>query len=192
MVVGVGRIGADGRGDHLARVHGRAVLGGDDGDVVVLAGLVRGALWLERIARAAHDHRVEAADPQQLLPPLVHEPGFVAAFQGQPVDRLLGDYDEQGEVDRVDALANNGPLAAPLPAEPQRVVAPGQKRPGVLEVVARNDPREGLLWLQRLAVACEDVADLPLGDHGQSGSLWIRYCHIQRKKWKPPRRTADW
>src|SRR5262249_35667138 len=86
---------------------------------------------------------------------------------------VLGDDDEHGEVDGVDAFAEDGPLPAALPAH--AVLPSAEEGGGVLEVVAGDDAAEGLARLEHLAVAGVDRADLPLpdGDPGDFGNVML-------------------
>src|SRR5205823_2438074 len=106
------------------------------------------------------DDRVEAVDAVQLPLPANQRFHLARLLQRQPMDRVLGDDSEQGHVDGVDALAQDGALAAALAA--RRFLYPAQERAGVLEVVARDDPADGLARQQRLAVPGVDIADLAL------------------------------
>ena len=146
--------------------------GGSDGpSCTVTMPIVSTAIWwsgLQRVGRrdrAADDDRVEAVDLLQLVLPADQGLELALALELQAVDRVLGDDDEQGEVDRVDALAQDGPLPAALADVRLAALDPGvaeQERVGVLEVVAVDDAAERLARRQRLAVAGVDVADLPL------------------------------
>ena len=85
----------------------------------------------------------------------------------QAVDDVLGDDHEQGQVDGVDAFAEDGPLPAALaaPADSSSPARPGRR--GLLEVVAVDDAAQRLAGRQRFAVAGVDVADLALRNGDQ-------------------------
>src|SRR5262249_35288981 len=87
----------------------------------------------------------------------------------QPVDDALGNDHEQGRVDGVHALAEDGPLPAALAAGRLALLVAelAQEGASVLKVVARPDPAEGLSWGQGRAVAGVDVADLALRNRDQ-------------------------
>ena len=82
----------------------------------------------------ADDDGVEAVDLAQFLLPADQLLDLAAALDVEVVDDVLGDDDEEGEVDRVDALAQDRPLAAALAAAVGALLA--EERQGVLEVVA--------------------------------------------------------
>ena len=91
----------------------------------------------------------------------------------EAVDHVLGEHDEEREVDRVDAFAEDGPLPAALAGDRLLVgtdLLADEEAAGVLEVVAGNDAAQGLAGRQRLAVAGVDVADLALR-HGHQRHL---------------------
>ncbi len=122
---------------------------------------------------AADDHRIEALVLAQLVLPVDERLELLRAAGLQAVDRVFGHDREKREVDRVDAFAQDGPLAAALAQDRlvlgARRLAP-QEAPGVLEVVAGNDLAQRLARRQRLAVAGIDIADLALR-HRDQGHL---------------------
>src|SRR5205085_4493227 len=115
--------------------------------------------------RGADDDGAEAVDPPQLgLPAHDRLQLAVPPLHAEAVDGVLGDDDEQGRVDGVDAFAEDGALPAALPAPRPVLAGAAQEGAGVLEVVGRGDAAERLAGRQRLAVAGVDVADLALRD----------------------------
>ena len=101
----------------------------------------------------------------------------------EPVDRVLGDDDEQRQVDGVDAFAQDRPLPAALAGDRLLVGADllaHEERPGVLEVVARRRRGRASGWAaaarrrgRRRSRSC------PAGTV-TSGTLWMRYCQRQQ------------
>ena len=136
-------VGAHGGRDQFARGQGRTFMHGHDSDLIGLA---------------ADDQRAEAVQGLELLLPL-----FEALCPFQREDAIFGNHVEQRDVDGVDAFAEDAALAAFL-------AVAGQKLPCVLEVVALDDPGQGLRRHELIAAAGEDVADLPLLD-GDQGKL---------------------
>ena len=104
---------------------------------------------------AADDQRAEALQSLELVLPL-----FQALGPLQREHAVLGNHVEQRDVDGVHAFAEDAALTAFLPAV-------GEKLPRVLEVVALDDPGQGLRRHELVAAAREDVADLPLLDGDQ-------------------------
>src|SRR5262249_8711838 len=84
---------------------------------------------------------------------------LAAALQLEVVGVLLGEHDEQGEVEGIDTLAEDGPLPATLSSG---LLTLAEEGAGVLEIVAVNEAAERLSGRQRLAVAARDLADLAL------------------------------
>ena len=142
IVLAVG-LHADRRSDDFALFQRGAILRGDDADVVDLI-----------VGRAADDDRIEAVDLAQALLPFGQRPIAI-----DRVDAVLGDHVEHGQVDGIDAFAEDGPLAAFLAAF--------EKCQHVLKMVALDHPAQGLAGAQGFARSGEDVADLALLDRDQ-------------------------
>ena len=107
------------------------------------------------VGLARDDQRAEAVELPELMLPLLQALGI---FQRE--DAVFGDDVEQGDIDGVDALAEDAPLAAFLPFV-------GEELAGVLEVVALDDFAQGLRRFEVFAAAGEDIADLALLDRDQ-------------------------
>ncbi len=151
------------RRDDFAGFQRRAVVNGDDADLV--DDLNRGAAFLRFFLRrtradvhslGADDDWLEAVHvAQKHLPFLTLGDFFVADRSG--VHAVFGNDDEEREIDRIDAFAQNRALAATLPALIQEC-----RR--ILKRVALNCFSERLDWRQGAAVAGVDVADAAFGN----------------------------
>ncbi len=136
---GLGRLLADGRGDDLAGREPRAVVDRHHADLVL------GVLDHHRLEAAALlNHFRHLGQQRDLL-----------AIQAEREGAVAGDHDELGEVQRIGALAQDLALRALL-------AAGGQEASGVLKVHALGIAGQGLVGVQHLAVAREDIADPPL------------------------------
>ena len=162
--VGLVLVGPRGGRDQFARRQRGTFVDRDDADLVGLA---------------RDDQRAESVKLPELMLPLFQALGI---FQRE--DAVLGDHVEQGDVDGVDAFAEDASLTAFLPAM-------GEELAGVLEVVALDDFGQGLRRFELFAAAGEDIADLPCLIV-MRGNLWIAYCQRQRPKCMPPRRMSAW
>ena len=176
VVVGVGEIPADRRGDDLPRRQRRAVVDGDDRERVgrgfrrddgrVMVGNRRHGCPL------ADDDRTEAGGGTELRQPAAERLLLGTGLHDfEREDGVLTDHREQRRVDRIDALAEDRPLASLLAGDPAGGGVSGgleaEEAAGILEVVAVDDPCERLAGGKGLTVAGKDVADLPLRDAHQ-------------------------
>ena len=165
-------IDAHRRRDDLAGRQRRTVVHRHDADAVdkrLLFGIER----VGRLDRAADDHRVEPLVLVQLVLPVDERLQLLRAAGFQAVDGVFGHDGVEGEVDRVDAFAQDRALATALTQNrlllgARRLAA--QEAPGVLKVVARNNSAQRLARRQGLAVAGVNVADLALR-HRDQGHL---------------------
>ena len=135
--VGLVLVGAHRGRDQLARRQCGAFMHGDDADLVRLAG---------------DDHRAEAIYLAELLLPFLQALGV---FERE--DAVLENHVEEGDVDGIDAFAEDAALPPFLPAV-------GEEFAGVLEIVAIDDFAQRLRRLKLLATAGEDIADAALLD----------------------------
>ena len=176
MIVGVGEITADCRGDDLPRSERRAVVDGDDRERV-------GRSFRRDDSRVmvgnrchgrslADNDRLEAGGGTELGQPAAERFLLGTGLHDfQREDGVLTDHREQRRVDRIDTLAEDRPLASLLAGDPAGGGVSGgleaEKAAGILEVVAVDDPCERLAGGKGLTVAGKDVADLPLRDAHQ-------------------------
>src|SRR5262249_48929762 len=152
-------------------VHAARVLGWLDAETLLaartfndhLAGGARAPLLVIGGAglaqRRSDNDRIETVNLSEPTLPIDHRVQLGAPLQVQIVDGILGDDDEEGEVDGVHAFAENHALPAALAARRRRL-AWFEKTACILKVVARGDPSQYLTGRERLAVAGVDVADL--------------------------------
>ena len=180
VIVGVLGVVADFRGDDLARFEGRAVVDRDDGDVVARRGGVDidgkhlrdfplsafalpALIVVGATPRGLHadDDRAEAIDAFELALPFDERIDLVVLLEIEMKDGVLGDDDEQGEVDGVHAFAQDGALPAALSARSGGVFGL-QEFAGILEVVTVGDAAQRLAGGERFAVTGVNVADLAL------------------------------
>src|SRR5205085_10909986 len=116
----------------------------------------------------ADHHRVESALLAQLLLPADKLLQLAPALDVQMVNHVFGDHEEERQVNRIDAFAQDRALAATLSSRAFVVPARlAEKCAGILEVIAIDHARQRLAGLERLAVTRVHVADLPLRDHYQ-------------------------
>ena len=163
VVVVAGAVGfvADGRRDDFARRQAGPIVDRDHADDVVVH------FRFADLARSADHHRLEAVALRQLLVPRLDRARLLFVENLiQAVGPSFGHDNERGGVDGVDALAQDGPLAAAL-AVLGLLARPDQKRMGILEVIALDHAGERLARRQRQAVAGVDVTDLSLRHRDQ-------------------------
>jgi hypothetical protein len=89
-------------------------------------------------------------------------------FEG--VDLLLCDHDKEGQIDRVNSFAEDGPLTTTLASLIQAILVVSSFEEGsrALKVVALHEMPQRLTWRQGLTIASVDVTDLALGDGDKS------------------------
>src|SRR5262245_49348239 len=111
------------------------------------------------LSAKANHQRCEALNCFELVLPLAVL--LLVLFPNPSRKNLVfGDDDKQGQVDREDAFAQDGPL-------PSTLAVAAQKRLRVLKVIAVHDPSESLRRRKWVAVASVDVADLAFGNHNE-------------------------
>lgn len=155
----------DFRRDDFSGFDGRAVMDGHDTDRVAghhreVRPSDRGLRGFgDKLSAVSHDDGIEAVDTLQLLLPVVVLP-LVPLLDRPTEDLVFGDHDEERQVDRIDALPEDGAL-------PSSLSLGAQKRLCVLEMVAVDDAAQRLSRRQRHTVAGVDVADLALRDRDE-------------------------
>src|SRR5262249_4293494 len=125
-------------------------------------------------------------DLAQLVMPGHERFQLLTALQVQTIHLVFSDDEKQGQVQRVDAFAENGPLPTAL-AEQALVPLPRLPEEGVsvLKIIAENDPAERLAGRERLAVAGINVANLALR-HRDQGHLVNPELPAPKPKMKTP------
>ena len=134
-------VDADRRRDDLAGRQRRTVVHRHDADAVdhdLLLGIER----VGGLDRTADDHRIETLVLAQVILPVDERLQLFRAAGFKAVDHVFGDHREERDVDRVDAFAQDRPLAAALTQHRLVVGAcrlAAQEAPRILKVVARHD-----------------------------------------------------
>ena len=166
MIVRIDAVVADGRGDDFTRGEAGSVVNGHDADAVDRHGF-SGRQLIFRGDERADDDGIESSDVVHLFLPADDCCQFLPPGHFKAVNAILGNDDEQGEIDGVNAFAEDHALPAALADRGLRGFGIAEEFTGVLEEIAVDDPAEGLAGRQRFAVPRIHISDFSLRNDDQ-------------------------